>query len=69
VWFVFRMTCSGKTAGGSGTVSECRGLHLGWKQAVLSGCLAHSRSSHCNFLKAGKLAVDRGWAINVGKYK
>lgn len=64
-----RMTCSGKTSENSMGMSDCQELHLGWKQTVLNCCLVHSRSSHCNFLKAGKLAVDRGWAINVGKYK
>lgn len=34
-----------------------------------AGCLVQSRSSHRHFLQAGKLAVDRGWAINVGKDK
>lgn len=67
IWF--RMTSIGKASVSAVGAWECQELRLGWEHSALSGCLIHSSSSYCHFLQAGKLAVDRGWAINVGEYK
>lgn len=63
------MTSVGKASANAVGALECQELRLGWEHSALSGCLIHSSSSYCHFLQAGKLAVDRGWAINVGEYK
>lgn len=42
---------------------------LGWKQTLLSVASFIYGIPTVIFFKAGKLAVDRGWAINVGEYK
>lgn len=63
------MTSVGTASGNAVGTLECHELCLGWEHPALSGCFIHSSLSYCHFLQAGKLAVDRGWAINVGKYK
>lgn len=43
---------------------------LGWKQALSVASFIYGIPTVIFFFfKAGKLAVDRGWAINVGEYK
>lgn len=43
---------------------------LGWKQTLsVASVLSGIPTVVLFFFKAGKLAVDRGWAINVGEYK
>lgn len=62
------MSCGGKIFKNSAGMLGWQEMRLGWKRTGLNGSFVPLGSSHCPFLKAGKLAVDRGWAINVGKY-
>ncbi|CAJ0929986.1 unnamed protein product [Ranitomeya imitator] len=39
------------------------------KEATEDDLLVVHTRRYINKLKAGKLAIERGWAINVGKYK
>lgn len=41
---------------------------LGWKQRLTVASFVYGIPT-VFFFKAGKLAMDRGWAINVGEYK